>query len=123
MALVPATTRVIAATAVAGRLADLCRQGRIRLDDVEASALAAALDGIEAVQVDLFGSRTDPGGRGGDIDLLILTTAAALAVARQVGCRFFARCEERLDVVVIHPDRPTPAQQAFLATLDRVPIA
>jgi hypothetical protein len=107
---------------VAGRLADLRRRGRIRLDDIEADAIAAALDGIEAAGVDLFGSRTDPGGRGGDIDLLILTTAAPLEVARQVGCRFFARCEERLDVVVVHPERPTPAQRAFLETLDRVPI-
>ena len=95
----------------------------IRLDDVEAEAVAAALDGIAAHAVELFGSRTDPVGRGGDIDLLILSDAPPFETARRVSSRFFSMCEERIDVVLLDPDNLTPAEAAFLHSLHRVRIA
>lgn len=57
------------ATSCAQSLGHLRTAGLVRLDDVEAGALAASIDGIAAHSVELFGSRTDPAGRGGDIDL------------------------------------------------------
>ena len=108
--------------AVARSLATLRAAGLVRIDDVEVEALAAAVDGIAAEAIELFGSRTDPARRGGDIDLLILTAAPRLETARRVSRRFFAQCEERSDVVVLHPDRLTAAADAFLQSLRRVRI-
>jgi hypothetical protein len=96
--------------------------GLVRLDDAEAAALAASLDGVVAGSVELFGSRTDPASRGGDIDLLILTAAPRFETARRVSTVFFADCEERIDVVVLDPDRLTAAEDAFLRSLRRVRI-
>ena len=87
-----------------------------------AAALAAAVDGIVAESVELFGSRTDPASRGGDIDVLILTSAPRFETSRCVSSRFFMHCEERIDVVVLDPDRRTPAEDAFLQSLRRVRI-
>jgi len=42
--------------------------------------------------------------------------------ARGVSSRFFMHCEERIDVVVLDPDRRTPAEDAFLQSLRRVRI-
>jgi len=97
--------------------------GMVRLDDVEAAALAAAVDGVVAESVELFGSRTDPASRGGDIDVLILTTAPRFETARRVSSRFFMHCEERIDVVVLDPKRLTAAEEAFLRSLRRVKIS
>jgi hypothetical protein len=113
----------LTATHIRDRLDMLRASGTVRLDRDETEALSASLDGLSAESVDLFGSRTDPGSRGGDIDLLVLTAAPALQAARQVATRFFARCEEKVDVVVIDPTLMTPAQQAFIDSLRRVRIA
>jgi predicted nucleotidyltransferase len=111
----------------AARCAESLQQLRearlVRLDDVEAEALAEALDGIAAHTVELFGSRTDPAGRGGDIDVLIMSDAPRFETARQVSSRFFSKCEERIDVVLLDPDNLTPAEAAFLQSLRRVRIA
>jgi len=96
--------------------------GFVRFDDVEMAALAAAVDGIVADSVEVFGSRTDPAARGGDIDVLILTSAARFETARRVSSRFFMHCEERIDVVVMDRGRLTPAEEAFLQSLRRVRI-
>ena len=116
------TSPLQSATAVSRSLGSLRAAGRIRLDDVEAAALAAAVDGIAAESVELFGSRADPASRGGDIDLLILTAAPRFDTARKVSVRFFLDCEERIDVVVLDSDRLSTADEAFLASLRRVRI-
>lgn len=95
----------------------------VRLDDAEIAALAAALDGVSAFSIELFGSRTDPAARGGDIDILILSTAPRLQTARRVSSRFFTHCEERIDVVVLDPARVSAVEEAFLRSLRRVRIA
>ena len=111
------------ATECEGSLSRLRKAGRVRLDDLEAQALVAALDGVAAHSVELFGSRTDPGRRGGDIDLLILSAAPRLETARRVSNRFFLNCEERIDVVVLDPESLSAAEEAFLQSLNRVRIA
>ena len=111
------------AASLARSLQSLRAAGLVRLDGLEAAALAAAVDGVAADSVELFGSRTDPAGRGGDIDILILTSAARFETARRVSSRFFLNCEQRIDVVVLDPDRLTAAEDAFLRSLHRVRIA
>jgi predicted nucleotidyltransferase len=96
--------------------------GLVRLDDVEAAAIAAAVEGVVADSFELFGSRTDPTSRGGDIDLLVLSPAPRFETARRIRSRFFMNCEERIDVVVLDPHRLTPAEDAFLRSLRRVRI-
>ena len=95
----------------------------VRLDDAEIAALEAALDGVSASSIELFGSRTDSAARGGDIDILILSAAPRLETARRVSSRFFIHCEERIDVVVLDPARLSAAEEAFLRSLRRVRIA
>lgn len=116
------TVPLQSAAACERSLASLRAAGLVRLDDAEAAALATAVDGVAADAIELFGSRTDPASRGGDIDLLILTSAPRFETARQVSRRFFMQCEERIDVVVLDPDRLTSAEAAFLRSLRRLRI-
>lgn len=117
------TAPVQSAAACAQSLEHLRASRLVRLDDAESTALAAALDGVPAHSIELFGSRTDPAGRGGDIDLLILSDAPRFETARQVSIRFFMQCEEHIDVLVLNPDTLAPAEATFLQSLERVKIA
>ncbi|MFM8290543.1 MAG: hypothetical protein ACKOOF_06510 [Planctomycetaceae bacterium] len=116
------TVPIQSAAACERSLGSLRAAGLVRLDDAEAAALAAAVEGVAADAIELFGSRTDPASRGGDIDLLVLTSAPRFETARQVSRRFFTHCEERIDVVVLDPDRLNSAEAAFLRSLRRVRI-
>lgn len=102
-------------------LRELAEVHRLRLDSEEIQAIEHALQGIDA-PVYLFGSRTEPARRGGDIDLLVLTDAPGFQTSRQVATRFFARCEEKIDVIVLDPARLSQAQRAFLAGIHAVRI-
>ncbi|NDC54858.1 MAG: hypothetical protein EBZ74_11400 [Planctomycetia bacterium] len=115
--------RIQSANTCERSLRKLRQSGRIRIDDVELAALATAVDGIAAQSIELFGSRTNPGQRGGDIDLLILSAGPRLETSRRVSTRFFFGCEERIDVVVLDPETLTVAEGAFLRSLHRVRIA
>jgi predicted nucleotidyltransferase len=57
------------------------------------------------VRVKLFGSRTDDSKKGGDIDLLVLTSEQRLAQVRQLKFKFLDDLqgiigEQRIDVVI-----------------------
>ena len=103
----------VSAAGVRRTLDALRNGGRLRIDAEEAAAIADAID--------LFGSRTEPDRRGGDIDILIRTSAPAYETSQRVAVRFFSRCEEKIDVVVL-PEDLTPAQQDFLQRLNRVSV-
>lgn len=102
------------------RLEMLRRTGRARLDAEESMALAYALRIAPPGEIALFGSRVDPNRRGGDIDVLLLTDAPAFETAQAIAVRFFSHCEEKIDVVVINPDRITPEKQDFIDRIERV---
>lgn len=102
-------------------LADLVRRHALRLDKEEIEAIEAALSGLDA-PVYLFGSRADPQRRGGDIDLLIFTEAPAFELSRNIATRFFSRCEEKIDVIVMNPRLLTPEQNAFLDAVQGIRI-
>ena len=93
----------------------------VRLDAEEAAALTQAVRDIPG-EVWLFGSRTDLSGRGGDIDILVLTDQPAFETARAIATRFFSRCEEKIDVIVFDPAHLSPEQSDFLARISKVRI-
>ena len=95
--------------------------GAVRFDSQEAETLVAALDGIPADALDIFGSRVGTGSLGGDIDILRFTAAAPLETARHVSIRFFSRCEEKLAVIVIDERRVTLAQLYDLVFSEAAP--
>lgn len=94
----------------------------VRLDAEEIAALTEALRDVPG-EVWLFGSRTELARRGGDIDILVLTEQPAFETSRAIATRFFSRCEEKLDVVVLDPAHLSPEQSAFLARIGKVRIA
>lgn len=94
----------------------------MRLSGLQESALRQALEGTVG-SAWLFGSRVDANARGGDIDLLLLTHEEPVSVIRRVTRKFFSLCEEKLDVVVMYPDRLTPEQSAFLGYIRKERIA
>ena len=81
----------------------------MRLDAEQTSALEYALDLITD-EVYLFGSRLDSSRKGGDIDLLVFSKQDSFQLSQQITLRFF----EKIDVVVMDPNRLTDEQQAFL---------
>ena len=101
----------------------LSQTGRVRLDTEEIDALAYALDGLAPDRVALFGSRVESDRRGGDVDLLILSDAPAYELSKRVATRFFSRCEEKIDVVVLPAHGATAEQQAFLDSIKSIDLA
>lgn len=104
-------------------LSVLSQTGRVRLDTEEIDALAYALDGLTPDRVALFGSRVESDRRGGDVDLLILSDAPAYELSKRIATRFFSRCEEKIDVVVLPAHGATTEQQAFLASIKGIDLA
>ena len=90
----------------------------MRLDAEQTSALEYALDLITD-EVYLFGSRLDPSRKGGDIDLLVFSKQDSFQLSQQITLRFFEKCEEKIDVVVMNPNRLTDEQQAFLNLIEK----
>ena len=52
--------------------------------------------------------------------MLLLTDAPAFETSQAMAVRFFSRCEEKIDVVVINPNTITPEQQDFLDRITQV---
>lgn len=94
----------------------------VRLDAEESAALKAALRDVPG-EVWLFGSRTEPSRRGGDIDILVLTDQPAFETSRAIATRFFALCEEKIDVIVFDPKHLSVEQREFLNGINKVRIA
>ena len=90
----------------------------MRLDAEQTSALEYALN-LVTDEVYLFGSRLDPSRKGGDIDLLVFSKQDSFQLSQQITLRFFEKCEEKIDVVVMNPNRLTDEQQAFLNLIEK----
>ncbi len=88
----------------------------MRLDEQEKKALFKAIQGVASVH--LFGSRTDDNARGGDIDILVYSREPAFELSRRIARDFFLECEEKIDVLVVNPNKITAAQQAFISSLN-----
>ena len=90
----------------------------MRLDDQEKHALKKALEGIDG-EVFVFGSRTDNTKHGGDIDVLIFSKTDPYQTSQDIAVKFFQEYEEKIDVVVMDPDRLTAEQKAFLRVIHK----
>ena len=90
----------------------------MRLDAEQTSALEYALN-LVTDEVYLFGSRLDPAKKGGDIDLLVFSQQDSFQLSQQITLRFFEKCEEKIDVVVMDPNRLMDEQQAFLNLIEK----
>lgn len=104
-------------------LSRLSKDGRVRLDQQEIDALAYALEGLTPARMALFGSRVEPDRRGGDVDLLILSDEPAYELSKRVATRFFSRCEEKIDVVVMPAHGATAGQKAFLDSIKGIDLS
>ncbi|MDA3926576.1 MAG: nucleotidyltransferase domain-containing protein [Kiritimatiellae bacterium] len=93
------------------------KSDNVRLTPFEKSALDVALEGVDGV-VYLFGSRTNPSKRGGDIDLLIFSrSGSAYKLAQDVTVRFQMQCDEKIDVLVSDPQNNTGEERAFIDSI------
>ena len=88
----------------------------MRLDPIEKEALDHALQNVKG-EVFLFGSRVDHSKKGGDIDILIFSPESPFHLSRKVSVMFKMECDEKIDVIVMNPQKMTEEQQAFLNTL------
>ena len=88
------------------------------MDAEQTSALEYALN-LVTDEVYLFGSRLDSSRKGGDIDLLVFSKQDSFQLSQQITLRFFEKCEEKIDVVVMDPSRLTEEQQAFLNLIEK----
>lgn len=86
----------------------------MRLLELERTALLKALHGVDG-KVYLYGSRADPGRKGGDIDVLVFSrTRDPYRVAQDITVRFQMECDEKIDVLVVDPERMRPEQRSFV---------
>lgn len=91
----------------------------MRLLDIERRALTHALKGVDG-KAYLYGSRVHPSGKGGDIDLLVLSRAtSSYRLSRDIAVRFRMECDEKIDVLVVDPDHVSEAQKPFLDLISR----
>lgn len=102
----------------------------MRLTPAEREAITAAARAVwgDAVQVSLFGSRTDDAARGGDIDLLVKpgTMPTATQWVAQRGA-FVARLyaaigERRIDVLLDDEQAGVPAEIIVSARRTALPL-
>ncbi len=97
----------------------------MRLLETEKMALRSALRGVNGIAY-LYGSRADPSRKGGDIDLLVLSRdGAPYRLSQDIAVRFQMECDEKIDVLVVNPDRVPRDQRPFvdLVMKDAVPFA
>lgn len=95
----------------------------MRLLDKERVALGKALRGVEG-QVYLYGSRTDPRRKGGDIDILVFSQSdSPYRLSQDITVRFQMECDEKIDVTVVDPDRILESQKAFVNKIRKEAVA
>ena len=101
--------------ASAGRSLD-DKQG-IRLSETERTALLHALRDVQG-EIFIYGSRTDPAARGGDIDVLVINRAdSPYRLSQDITVKFQMECDEKIDVLVMNPDAMPEEQAAFVTMI------
>ncbi len=89
----------------------------MRLSPRQKKALEKAIENVKG-EIFLFGSRVNNQKRGGDIDILIFSEEDPYRLSLDVSVNFFKECEEKIDVIVLNPNKLTPAQKAFLRSIE-----
>jgi len=91
----------------------------MRLLDIEKKALTHALEGVDGVAY-LYGSRVNTSKKGGDIDILVFSRGPSpFRLSRDISVRFRMECDEKIDVLVVHPDHISDEQKPFLKLIQR----
>jgi predicted nucleotidyltransferase len=93
----------------------------MRLSELEKDALKFALEGIPG-SFFLFGSRTSDTAKGGDIDILVYTKLPSYQTSKNIAVRFFSKCEEKIDVLVLDPEISNEQQKAFISEQKLIPL-
>ncbi len=93
----------------------------IRLYPDEKKALFDAIKDVDG-EVYIFGSRTYPDKKGGDIDILIYSKQNPLKLSQEISIKFFNELDSKLDVVVFDKSNITKEQKAFIKTLNLIRI-
>lgn len=77
-----------------------------RLDDEQQSALRNAFSFLQDVEeAYLFGSRVDLNKKGGDVDILIFSERNYHDLSLLLTMKYQDICDERIDVVVMNPNK------------------
>jgi uncharacterized protein len=93
----------------------------MRLSKIERQALEEALNGVRE-ELNLFGSRVDDAGKGGDIDILIFWEETPLLLSQRETLAFMRICEEKIDVIVFNPRELSEKRKAFPAVIKKEKI-
>lgn len=89
----------------------------MRLDKKEQEAIKSSILGIDPnAEIYLFGSRTDPNKRGGDIDILIMSQALNRSDKIPILYKIFEKIEEQKIDLVIAKDTSDPFVRLALKT-------
>ena len=98
-------------------------RGHLRLEPAERDAIRDQAETLApGAEAYLFGSRTNPAARGGDIDVLLLTDQRlALGTIRRIRRAILERIgEQKLDIVNFTRDERHPFKDVALATAARL---
>ena len=88
----------------------------MRLSDVERQAILGAIgDRDSMADVYLFGSRTDDGAKGGDIDLLVLSNKIDFMTRLDILGDLHRQLGERKIDLVVEPDLSRPFTRVAMA--------
>lgn len=93
----------------------------MRLNILQKEALKQALKNTNA-KAYLFGSRTDPQKKGGDVDLLLFSKDDPFELSRKVTVGYQMVCDEKIDVIVMDPNNLAEEQENFLTLIKKVRI-
>jgi len=89
----------------------------MRLDEKERGAITTAVKELDPnAEIYLFGSRTDPAKKGGDIDILILSQLLSNNNKISILCRIFEMIEEQKIDLLIAKDTFDPFVRLALKT-------
>ncbi|MFA7370215.1 MAG: hypothetical protein WC334_11270 [Kiritimatiellales bacterium] len=68
----------------------------------------------------MYGSRTDPSRKGGDIDVLVFARVdSPYRLSQEISVRFRMECDEKIDVLVVNPDHISDEQKPFLKLIQQ----
>ncbi len=83
----------------------------MRLTQKERTSIRDAVASYDdSAKVSLFGSRVNDDARGGDIDLLVISTSLTESDKRKIKLRIYdALGEQKIDLLLIHPNEPETA--------------
>lgn len=95
----------------------------LRLDHQQKKALEIAFENLN-VDVYLFGSRTNPSAKGGDVDVFVLhdgTPEENYLLRKNILQKFQQICDERIDIVVLPPIYSMDySQKIFFESTDKI---